>query len=99
MATFLRTVESFVQGARTMPQRVYVGDDVFRMEQDRIFARSWLCVGRSSELAEAGAYKLQAIGADNVIILRDKGRHLRAFHNVCRHRGTRLCEAERGTLR
>jgi glycine betaine catabolism A len=99
MATFLRTVESFVQGARTMPQRYYVGDDVFALEQDRIFARSWLCVGRSSELAAQGAYKLQAIGADNVVILRDRSGALRAFHNVCRHRGTRLCEAERGTLR
>ena len=69
MATFLRTVESFVQGARTMPQRYYVGEDVFAMEQDRIFARSWLCVGRSAELAEPGAYKLQAIGADSVIML------------------------------
>ena len=99
MATFLRTVESFVQGARTMPQRYYVGDEVFALEQDRIFARSWLCVGRSAELAEPGAYKLQAIGADNVLILREKSGSLRAFHNVCRHRGTRLCEAERGTLR
>ncbi len=99
MATFLRTVESFVQGARTMPQRYYVGDDVFAIEQDRIFARSWLCVGRSDELRDPGAYKLQPIGADNVIILRDKTGALRAFYNVCRHRGTRLCEAERGTLR
>jgi Rieske 2Fe-2S family protein len=99
MATFVRTVESFVQGARTMPQRYYVGADVFAIEQDRIFARSWLCVGRSTELAEPGTYKLQAIGADSVIILRDKSGTLRAFHNVCRHRGTRLCEAERGTLR
>jgi len=82
-----------------MPQRYYVGEDVFALEQDRIFARSWLCVGRSAELAEPGAYKLQAIGADNVIILREKSGALRAFHNVCRHRGTRLCEAERGTLR
>ncbi|HJU69210.1 MAG TPA: aromatic ring-hydroxylating dioxygenase subunit alpha [Gemmatimonadaceae bacterium] len=99
MATFLRTVESFVQGARTMPQRYYIGDDVFALEQDRIFARSWLCVGRADELPAPGAYKLQAIGADNVIILREKSGSLCAFHNVCRHRGTRLCEAERGTLR
>ena len=99
MATFLRTVESFVQGALTMPQRYYIGDDVFSQEQDRIFARSWLCVGRAAELSAPGAYKLQAIGADNVIILRDKSGALRAYHNVCRHRGTRLCEAERGTLR
>ena len=98
MATFLRTVESFVQGARTMPQRYYVGEEVFGTEQDRIFARSWLCVGRSAELAEPGSYKLQAIGADSVLILREKSGALRAFHNVCRHRGTRLCEAERGTL-
>ena len=98
MATFLRTVESFVQGARTMPQRYYVGDEVFAAEQDRIFAQSWLCVGRGAELAEPGSYKLQAIGADSVLILREKSGALRAFHNVCRHRGTRLCEAERGTL-
>jgi Rieske 2Fe-2S family protein len=66
------------------------------MEQDRIFLRRWLCAAREEQIPTPGDYVVRAIGTESVIILRDRAGTVRAFHNVCRHRGTRLCEESRG---
>jgi Rieske 2Fe-2S family protein len=96
MTTFLRTTEIPVAGQRTLPREFFVSPEIFAEEQDRIFARRWLCVGREERIAERGAYFLQQIGSDGVIVLRDRQGAVRAFHNVCRHRGSRLCEEHAG---
>ncbi len=98
MTAFLKTTDSYREGARTMPGRYYASPDVLAAEGERIFARHWLCVGRADSLAERGDYVLADISGESVIVLRDQDGALRAFHNVCRHRGTRLCEAARGRL-
>ncbi|MFZ5624736.1 MAG: aromatic ring-hydroxylating oxygenase subunit alpha [Gemmatimonadota bacterium] len=98
MTQFLRTTALSTRGARTLPQRAYVSADVFAEEQERIFARRWLCVGRESRLAGAGDYLLYEMGRESLIVLRDQAGVIRALHNVCRHRGTRLCEAAEGRL-
>ena len=98
MATFLKTTESFVPGARTLAGRYYTTPEILDEERERIFASSWLCVGRRSELAGPGSYVTRTIGRDSVIVLLDRAGTLRAFYNVCRHRGTRLCEAKNGSL-
>ncbi|HXE57801.1 MAG TPA: aromatic ring-hydroxylating dioxygenase subunit alpha [Gemmatimonadales bacterium] len=96
MATFLRTTEIPIAGARTLPREYFVSPEIFAEEQERIFARRWLCVGRASEIPAPGDYVLRQIGPDGIILLRDRSGTVRAFHNVCRHRGSRLCEAPRG---
>jgi glycine betaine catabolism A len=98
MTTFFKTTESFVQGAHTLPGRYYTADDILAEEREKIFAQQWLCIGRADQLESAGSYVLQQVGRDSVIVLRDRGGSVRAFHNVCRHRGTRLCEATQGKL-
>lgn len=98
MSTFLRTVESYQQGARTLQGRYYTSAEVFAEEAERVFARQWICVGRAGSLAEPGAYLLAEIAGESIIVLRDQSGTLRAFYNVCRHRGTRLCEAASGRL-
>lgn len=50
MTTFVQTSASFKQGAQTMPGEYYTSPEIFAREQERIFARSWICVGRSSAL-------------------------------------------------
>ena len=98
MPTFLRTTQTYKQGARTLPARYYTSSDVLAEEGRRILEQRWLCVGRSTQLAEPGDYVLQSIGSESIILLRDQQGTCRAFYNVCRHRGTRLCEQERGQL-
>jgi Rieske 2Fe-2S family protein len=98
MTTFRKTTESYRQGARTMPGRYYTSPEVFAEEAEKIFARRWICAGRVEALAQPGDYLLASVAGESVIVLRDQSGALRAFYNVCRHRGTRLCEAARGHL-
>ena len=96
--SFLKTVESYRQGARTLPGRYYTAPEVFAEEQERIFARHWICIGRDATLATPGDYFVVQIAGESIIVLRDQSGERRAYYNVCRHRGTRLCEAPTGHL-
>lgn len=96
MSGFVKTVDSYVQGARTMPREYYTSPDILAREMERLFRTRWLCVGRLDQLAEPGAFFVQEVGADSLILLRDRAGVIRALHNVCRHRGTRLCEEHSG---
>ncbi|HYX80877.1 MAG TPA: aromatic ring-hydroxylating dioxygenase subunit alpha, partial [Gemmatimonadales bacterium] len=96
--SFVKTVESYRQGARTLPGRYYTSAEVFAEEHERVFARQWICIGRDASLAAPGDYQLVDIAGESLIVLRDQSGERRAYYNVCRHRGTRLCEAPRGRL-
>jgi glycine betaine catabolism A len=96
MTTFVRTIDSYKSGARTLPGRYYTSAEIFAEESDRVFAREWICVGREESITEPGAYVLADIAGESIIVLRDRAGTVRAFYNVCRHRGTRLCEAPSG---
>ena len=85
-------------GQHTLAREYFVSDDVFRTERERIFYRSWLLAGHVSELDKPGAYFLFELDHESVIVLRDGAGAVRAFHNHCRHRGSRLCREAAGTL-
>jgi glycine betaine catabolism A len=97
--SFRKTAESFTAGAKTLPQRYFVSAEVFAAEQERIFAQQWVCVGHQSQIGKPGDYFLQDAAGESLIILRDQRTQVRAFYNVCRHRGTRLCEEKTGRFR
>ena len=96
MTTFQRTVTTYQQGARTMPGEFYTSPDIFAEERARLCARAWHCVGRTSAVSAPGDFIVRSIAGESLIILRDRRGELRAHFNVCRHRGTRLCEAASG---
>jgi len=98
MTTFLKTTALPTHGAVTLPQRDYVSTAVFREEQERLFANRWLCIGREEQVARPGQYVLVEIGVESLIVVRDRKGTIRAHYNVCRHRGTRLCEKASGTM-
>ena len=83
-------------GARTLPARYYTSDEVFRAEMERIFARRWLYAGRRTRLREPGSFFLYEIDKESLILLQDRTGKPRAFFNVCRHRGTRICSETSG---
>jgi Rieske 2Fe-2S family protein len=93
---FIRTAASFRQGARTLPRAYYTSEQIFAAEKDAIFGRLWTCVGCSSRLAQAGDYIAGTVADESIIVVRGRDGIVRAFFNVCRHRGTRLCTAETG---
>ena len=82
----------------TMPARAYVDPSWFALEMDRVFARMWLAAGRVNELDHPGAFVRRDVAGASVLIVRAGDGSIRAHHNVCRHRGTRLCVEERGTF-
>ena len=96
MSTFLKTDEHYSPGSLTLPQNTYMSDEMFAREQERIFRKYWMCAGHQSRIANPGEYFLLNVFNESIIILRDKQEQVLAFYNVCRHRGTRICEAGEG---
>ncbi|HUK64969.1 MAG TPA: aromatic ring-hydroxylating dioxygenase subunit alpha, partial [Dongiaceae bacterium] len=96
MTTFHRTATTHVPGSHTLPGEFYTAPGVLAEEKQRILARSWSCVGRASRLAEPGDYFLRSLADESIIVVRDRQGAVRAFFNVCRHRGTRICREESG---
>jgi len=84
------------EGAQTLPARYYNDPELFRKEFDRFFFGMWIHVGREEEVATVGAYVLRDVGQESILISRGDDDRLRAFYNVCRHRGTRICEGRGG---
>ncbi len=76
--------------ARTLPARYYVDPGHFLAERERFFAGMWACVGRESDAPNPGDAVLRDVADESLILARGDDGTLRAFYNVCRHRGTRL---------
>jgi Rieske 2Fe-2S family protein len=85
-------------GQHTLGREYFVSDDIFKAEHERIFFRSWLLAGHVSQLEQPGSYFLFELERESVIVLRDSAGEIRAFHNHCRHRGSKLCRQASGTL-
>ena len=88
------------QGALTLPREYYTSQEIFDRESQKIFGEQWICVGRTSEIAQPGSYFLyeldDGIHQESIIITRDQQGEAHAYYNVCRHRGTRICTAHQG---
>lgn len=97
MRTFVKA--STPPSARTLDGKWYVSPEIFQGEQQRIFSRSWTCLGRADRFDTRGNFVTAQIAGESLIVTRDASRRLRAFYNVCRHRGTRLCTQEHGTFK
>ena len=78
--------------ARSLPAWVYSDPELTHLEIERILKPSWQIACHVSQIPNAGDYVTFELGADSVIVLREGGGGVRALHNVCRHRGTRLLE-------
>ena len=85
------TVAPIVGLEKTLPSRCYHDEEIFRLEKERIFTREWICVGREEDLAAAGDHRLLEVCGESVLLVRNRNGALKAFYNVCRHRGAQLC--------
>ncbi|MFG3638070.1 aromatic ring-hydroxylating oxygenase subunit alpha [Streptomyces huasconensis] len=83
----------------TLPGRYYTDPEIFRQEQERVFEALWCCAVRAADLDATGAFRTVQVGRESVLVTRSRGGELRAFLNVCRHRGARLCTQESGQVR
>lgn len=83
----------------TLPARVYIDPSWFVLEMEHVFARMWIAAGRTQTLHAAGSFMRRDVAGASVLIVRGTDGSIRAFHNVCRHRGTRLCVEPEGTFK
>jgi len=79
-------------GTGPVPVEPLISAELFELERERIFKRMWLKVGRVEEIAEPGDFKIKriAVARTSAIIVRGKDGQIRAFHNLCTHRGNKL---------
>src|SRR5258708_11287033 len=85
----------------TLPARWYVEPDVFQAEKERIFHRAWQYVGHTGQLKTGGDFFTTQLGDLPVVIVQDAEKTIRAFANVCRHRGSEVvleCAGNRKSL-
>src|SRR5712691_3123133 len=75
---------------------IYTSPEIFEEELQKIFHRQWVYVGHTSEIPQAGDYRVTWIGRQSVIMARDEDSEVRLLMNRCRHRATAVCQYERG---
>jgi phenylpropionate dioxygenase-like ring-hydroxylating dioxygenase large terminal subunit len=85
---------SRLPGTETLPYSWYVDGEVLARERERLFARAWQYAGHTGQLAEPGSYFTLRAGDVPLVVVRDREGELRAFVNVCRHRGAEVVSGE-----
>lgn len=83
------------QPGHPLDRGFYHSEDIFETDMD-FLAQRWMLVDHESRIPESGDYFLSETGADSYIVIRGTDGAIRAFHNVCRHRGSRVCLAPQG---
>jgi glycine betaine catabolism A len=81
-------------GRPTLPGRSYHAQEVFDLERDKVFFREWFYAGRADHAPEPGDFLTVDVVGESILVVRGKDGELRGFYNVCRHRGTRICDPE-----
>ncbi len=76
--------------------RCYVDPAIYQREKDRLFYAKWLCAGREADLPRPGAFAIRQVADERILLVRGEDGALRGFYNVCRHRGSLLCESPEG---
>jgi glycine betaine catabolism A len=93
----IRAVLAPFESAAPLPPAAYLDEAVLAFDLAHVFGeRAWLCAGREDELAEPGAWLLAPVTREGILVVRGEGGVVRAFYNVCPHRGSTLVEGASG---
>jgi phenylpropionate dioxygenase-like ring-hydroxylating dioxygenase large terminal subunit len=82
--------------AVTIPAEAYISEEYVRAERDKLWRKVWLQVGRIEEIPDVGSYLTYAILDDSIVVVRTAPDKIKAYHNVCPHRGRRLVDTPQG---
>ena len=86
------TLRSTLLDGGTLPASWYSDPEILRLEHERIFARTWQYAGPTEQVSEPGAFLTCRVGTTPIVVVRGRDGELRAFFNVCRHRGHEVVE-------
>ncbi len=91
-------ISSWIMG-KSLPAELYNDTEVFASDMSWLLDSQWFLTGHVSQIPDAGDFYLFQIAAESVIINRNQSGDIRAFHNTCRHRGSRVCLEQQGNKR
>ena len=83
----------------TLPGVAYHSDETYAVDREQVFFRHWMYVGRAERIANPGSWLRVDIAGESVLLVRGRDEQIRGFYNVCRHRGSQLCDEEQGEVR
>ncbi len=84
--------------AYSLPAAFYNDERLFQLDLQEIFEKEWLFAGMTCEIPTKGSYFTLDVGDNPVVVVRGQDGAIHAFHNVCRHRGSRLCTRGSGKV-
>lgn len=90
--------DASIGDGRVLPGTRYVSRDFMEKEWDRVWTRTWLITCRVEDLPEPGDFVVEDIGRESILIVRQQDQHIKAFYNVCQHRGNRLVLEPEGSM-
>jgi Rieske 2Fe-2S family protein len=82
-----------------LPREFYVDETVYRADLHHVWRQGWLFAGHTCQVPNPGDYLTFDLDCDPIVVIRDHNGDLNAFHNICRHRGTVLCDQHHGNTR
>src|SRR6056297_889199 len=77
----------------------YTSRTFFERELDTVWAKTWLLLGRATDMPEPGDWQREEVGPESILMVRQADGTIKAFYNVCQHRGNRLVFPEQGRSR
>lgn len=83
----------------TLPGPAYTDPATYAAECERILEAQWFCAVASGDVAAPGAFRTVTVGRESILVTRGRSGEARAFFNVCRHRGARLCTEDAGQVK
>jgi len=98
LADNIRSLVARRQTGYSLEAAFYLDQDIFDLDMEMIFGRHWIQVAVEPDVPEPGDFVTVEIGRNSILIVRDDDMSIKAYHNVCRHRGSRLLVEEKGTV-
>ncbi len=97
----INTISNFSNGlvdlsSGVISREIFVNEDIYRQEQEQVFAKSWLMVGHESQISKPGDFFVSCMGEESVILCRDRESIIHVFLNSCMHRGMKVCRYDEG---
>lgn len=98
MTSKIKTLELINQRKprHALTREIYRDEEVYQQDLEQIWHKEWIFAGHTFEIEKAGQYMTIQVGDYPVVIVRDDAGNVRAFHNACRHRGSRVCSESKG---
>ena len=95
----IKTLKNDLSLGKTLPGSWYTDPKIFKLEQEHIFKNSWHFVGKMHDLQKAGDFITANVNKIPIVVVKDKNEKLKAFVNVCKHRGAEILLDKKGTCK